>query len=175
MKYGGVSFTKFSLAGFDVSFQKPEALITSLWIAFGYFLYRYYQYFSVEGVSKLKEIFETSLEVKCEPIISRIVMNEYPAHSGSGRCSYNLLKQWKWVYHGQIINTDQTGNKAVENFKVLIRKRQLVRGIIFAFLDTVFRNSVVTDYLLPFMLSVFVIWYCGSDNWEGSFLKLIFP
>lgn len=27
MKYGGVSFSKFSLAGFDVEFKNPEALI----------------------------------------------------------------------------------------------------------------------------------------------------
>jgi len=176
MKYGGVKFTKLSLAGFDITFKEPLVLVLSLWIAFAYFLFRYYQYFSSEGVSNLISVFFKSVETKCQPIIRALIKQKHPNWNNAPNYSYELLKKWKWVYHGQLVNIDSMGGTdPTENFELPIDKRKLRKGIFFATIDTTFRNSVVTDYLLPFILAGIVLWYCGSDDWDGSFFRFIFP
>lgn len=174
MKYGGVTFTKLSLVGFDVEFKNPHALILSIWIAFAYFLYRYYQYFSVEGTANLKNTFRTALELKCEPIISQLVKKQFPNNNDNIRYSYGFLKRDRWIYKGQAIGSydTSTGSASNEQFELEISRWQLRKGILSAILDSVFRNSVVTDYLLPFFFAGFILYYCGANDWSGSFLRL---
>ena len=174
MKYGGVSFSKFSLAGFDIVFKNPNVLILSIWIAFAYFLCRYYQYFSDEGIDKLQRIFGEAFEQKCEPIIRHLVKEKFPTNNDALRYSYAFLKRDRWVYKGQAIGGyDPTyGSSINEEFELAISRWKLSRGILSAILDSVFRNSVVTDYLLPFAFAGFILLYCGANDWSGSFLCL---
>ena len=78
LKYGGVSFTKLSFAGFDIEFARPHVLTLSIWIAYAYFLYRYYLYFLSEGVTKLQSATENAINAKCAPIIRRLVRAKVP-------------------------------------------------------------------------------------------------
>jgi hypothetical protein len=174
MKYGGVTFSKFSLAGFDVVFKNPNALILSIWIAFAYFLYRYYQYFSDEGIGKLQRVFSAALEQKCEPIIGHLVKEKFPTSNDVVRYSYAFLKINRWIYKGQAKGGyDPTYGSAInEQFELAISRWKLWKGILPAVIDSVFRNSVVTDYLLPFALACFILYYCGANDWSGSFLRL---
>lgn len=177
LKYGDVNFSKLSLAGFDVQFKNPEALILAIWIAFAYFLYRYYQYFSGEGTVKLKKVFEAAFEQKCEPIILNLVKSRHPTNNDALRYSYAFLKRNGWLYKGQALGgpyDPATGTSpGNEQFELTIRRRQLWKGILSAIADSVFRNSVVTDYLLPFALACFILYYCGTDDWKGSFFRLL--
>jgi len=176
MKYGGVKFTKFSLAGFDVHFDHPEALILCVWIAYGYFLYRYYQYFSGEGVDKLRSVFSAAMEKYCEPIIKAIVKNKHPHSNDATLYSFALLRMNKWVYRGQDLVPEQDGSiRSAEPFVFLVHKRSLAGPTFRAVSDSVLRNSVVTDYLLPFILAAFILYYCGSANWPGSLFSFILP
>lgn len=61
-KYGQVQFTKMSVAGFDITFNRPEVLYLSLWAAFGYFFYRYYQYFVRHGEHEVTTLFKGKFE-----------------------------------------------------------------------------------------------------------------
>lgn len=176
MKYGGVTFSKISFAGFDVDFKNPNALIAAIWIAFSYFLYRYYQYFSEEGVTKLSEVFGSKLEIKCEPIIKELVKKMYPTNNDALRYSYAFIERDGWVYKGHALGEYEptTGKTNDERFEIKINRWMLKKGIFTALIGTVFRNSVVTDYLLPFALAGWVLYYCGRNNWNGSFLRLWF-
>lgn len=176
MKYGGVTFSKISFAGFDVDFNNPNALIATIWIAYSYFLYRYYQYFSEEGVTKLREVFCSALEIKCEPIIKNIVKKMYPTNNDAIRYSYAFLKRDGWVYKGHALGEYEpsTGKSNNEHFEIQINQWMLKRGIFTALISSILRNSVVTDYLLPFALAGWVLYYCGRNNWNGSFLRLWF-
>ena len=173
IKYGHVTFSKFSLAGFDVIFNNPDSLILSIWIAFGYFLYRYYQYFSSEGVTSLKKVFTALLEEKCEPKIRSLVIAVHP-DSDAAPFSYVSLKSSNWVYRGKdpIYNNNRVivSSKA---FELPISRWKLKKGIAVSVIDFVFRNSVVTDYILPFIFAGWILWYCGANDWNGSFLRLI--
>jgi hypothetical protein len=176
LKYGGVTFTKFSLGGFDVEFGNPDALILTIWIAFAYFLYRYYQYFSSEGTEKLQRVFEAALERQCEPIIKSLVKEKYPTNNDAILYSYAFLRSGGWQYNGHALGGPyEPGTGSIpgnEHFVLGIRRRELWKGILAAVVDTIFRNSVVTDYLLPFVFALFILYYCGAGDWRGSFLLL---
>jgi hypothetical protein len=62
LKFGGVSFTKLSLAGFDIEFTRPHVITLSLWIAYTYFFYRYYVYFVADGLHKLDGTFVNAID-----------------------------------------------------------------------------------------------------------------
>ena len=175
LKYGGVRFHKFSLAGFDVELANPEVLTMAIWIAFAYFLYRYYQYFAAEGVSKLQHEFSQSLSIRCTPIIEREVKAAYPRIVDEGHHHLNTVKQNAWVFRGQQVVIGPDGKTPfAELVELRISKWSLRRGIALAVAGSTFRSSVVTDYLLPFALAGFVLWYCGGADWSGSFLNLLF-
>lgn len=165
MKYGGVTFTKFSFVGFDIQFKNPNVLILSIWISFAYFLFRYYQYFSDEGIKKLQNVFIIAFENKCAPIIRNLVKEKFPTNNDAISYSYESLKRNSWVYNGHGLNGGVS-------FELTIGRWQLRKGIMSAIMDSVFRNSVVTDYILPLMIACFVLYYCGADDWRGSFLIL---
>ncbi len=176
LKFGGVTFTGFSIGGVDVEFGNPDALVVAIWLAFWYFLYRYYQYFSSEGIEKLHRVFEAALDKKCAPIIKRIVKDKYPTNNDAILYSYIFLKASEWQYNGHTLGGSYDPNTGTtprnEAFVLSIRPLALWRGILAAVFDSIFRNSVVTDYLLPFMLALFILYYCGSSDWRGSFLSL---
>lgn len=174
MKYGGVTFTKISITGFDISFANPAAVTTAIWCAFLYFLYRYYQYFSDEGIKKLSSVFENALEISCRPII-RDLVESLPTTLG-GNYSYKSLKINNWIYQWNEQGAYNTATASADNTsrEEKITRWMLRKGIFKAYADSIFRNSVVTDYLLPFFLAGFVIYYCGSNNWHGSFIRLWF-
>lgn len=176
LKYGGVTFTKFSFAGFDVEFANPDAVILAIWIAFAYFLYRYYQYFSDEGIENLRKAFARALENKCEPIIKNLVKEKFPTNNDAIPYSYSSLRSNGWLYQGHALGgpyDPATGTMiGNEHFALPIERRELWKGVLAAVIDSIFRNSVVTDYLLPFAFAFFILYYCGSNDWDGSFLKL---
>jgi hypothetical protein len=181
MKYGGITFTKISFAGIDIAFKNPDALLTAIWIAFFYFLYRYYLYFVEKGMPKFK-LLTDDLDHKCQKNIDDLTkrhkrafikntdQSEYPV------ITYSTLKNAKWVYH--FVNDEsRTGSQGylMDNSGcTTIKPRWLLVPILSAWLNFFFRRSIITDYVLPFAAAIFIIWYCGSNDWHGSFLRLLF-
>lgn len=176
LRYGGVKVQKLSLAGFEIEMSNPAAVTVALWLAFAYFLYRYYQYFTDEGLRALEDRFTRSLNARCLPLIRDLVVARHPAvyRGGADEFRYDLLKDNKWVYRGQQVVPGPAGANVSEPVSVPVSRWQLRSGILRAVADTSLRSSVVTDYLLPFLLAAVVLWYCGSAAWAGSFLHLIF-
>lgn len=172
-KYAGVDISKASIAGFDVQIKNMEALFTTLWIAFSYFLYRYYQYFASEGVKQLVVTATNALNDKCRPYIQGIVKAAHGDAGGGSDLSWSFLRLKNWTYPGYRETVDTLGQPIGENFEIPISPWKLKWAIASAILDTFFRNSVVTDYLLPFFVAGWVLWYSGDPNWKGSFLHLL--
>lgn len=168
-----VKLTKVSMLGFDLEFKNPDALYVAIWIGFWYFLYRYYQYFASEGIHRLREVFGHAFDTKCEPIIRGIVRKEYPLTT-SPHFTYSILKSWGWVFHGQHSAGFEETSETPTDFRLPVSRWMLRRGIAKAVLEGVLRSSVVTDYILPFGVAAFVLWYCGKSNWQGSLVWLLF-
>lgn len=174
MKYGGLKLDKLSLSGVDVSLSHAEALPLAIWMAFFYFLIRYYQYFATEGTRALNAVFELRCEAICNPIISKVIKGAHPSCMNTNQFSYKILKSWDWVYHGSIESPG--GGRNSFTYKIeSVRKRRIQLGLISALTSTAFRSNVVTDFLFPFALSAFIIGYCGADNWDGSIFRIIYP
>ena len=183
MKYGGVTFTKFSFVGFDIAFKNPNALTTTIWIAFTYFFYRYYQYITSEEIRKLSQGYKESTNSKCKPKIEEIILKCDPSHVSGGYCSFSHLRSNKWTYEWQSSMTKEEcealgepeppaySSKMVSR-SVLITPWMLRKQIINAVVDSTLRHSVVTDYLLPFFLAIGVLYYCGSPDWARSFFNV---
>lgn len=175
MKYGGVRLHKMSLAGFDVELARPEVTTLTLWIAFAYFLYRYYQYFTSDGLPKLESEYTKSLEAKCEPIIKSLFMAAYAPLHNIPDCRYWMLKRNGWIVSGhQVVPSPDGKTEITQPVELKISQWDLRRGVAVAVIESTLRSSVVTDYLLPFVLAGIVLWYCGSADWSGSFLSIIF-
>ena len=156
-------------------------MILSIWIAFTYFLWRYYQYFSGEGVSKLQQIFSETVKKKCRPIIRHLVIEKYPTIEKNRTYidhfyDYDDLIRANWIVYIEMgSDYDPATSLHVKNepLKIPIPRWKLWKGILAACMDTVLRNSVVTDYLLPFLLADYILYYCGTNDWNGSFLRLL--
>jgi hypothetical protein len=175
LKDAGIAISKLSFAGFEITVSNPRLLYGCLWIAFAYFFYRYYQYFTAEGLAKLSETFAAVLDKKCAATIYALVQKAHPDMEPGLNFTYRILKDRKWIYCVQKHIKDESGTTIrLEDVNVPIGRWSLRRGITFALLEGTFRDSVVTDYLLPFVVGMFVLWYCGRGEWPGSFSSLLF-
>lgn len=173
-RYAGVTLNKANFAGFDVEIKNMDAMFTALWIAFAYFLYRYYQYFADEGVTNITRTIQKAFEEHCNPKIKELVKETQPESNDGVNYSYAVLKHWQWIYQGQCyIKNDKGENVRLDNFQLPIQRWQLRREIALALIDAVVRKSAVTDYLLPFAIAAGIIWYCGDAAWKGSFVNLM--
>lgn len=173
-RYAGVTLNKGSFAGFEIEIKNVEAMFTALWIAFAYFLYRYYQYFSSEGPPKITGTFVAVFDEKCRPVIQHVVGAAGGNQGGGATISWSAIRQRGWSYPGFRQKQDNIGQMVGENFEIPISRKVLVRPVALGVLDTAFRNSVVTDYLLPFALAGWVLWYCGDPTWKGSYIRMLF-
>jgi len=175
LKAAEVQVKKYSLAGFDIDVQNPRVLYVALWIAFGYFFYRYYQYFVAEGLPKLTEAFHAALEAKTSRFIRSQVRRVRPDVDPSLKFSFKLVKERKWTYAARMPNKDPTGvTLSMDAVEVPVRPWSLWPGVLLALAELTFRSSVVTDYLLPFLVGVGVLWYCGQNDWPGGLMSLLF-
>lgn len=173
MKYGGVHLHKMSFAGFDVEFARPEVIALALWIAFAYFLYRYYQYFTAYGLAMLESEFAKSFDARCTPLVQSRIWAAYPRMPNIHNYHYVMLQRDGWIVKDTETVPGPDGKTPVaQPFELPISRWDLRNGVALAVIETTFRSSVVTDYLLPFALAGFVLWYCGSADWSGSFLRL---
>lgn len=175
MKFGGVTISKASFSGLDFSVTNDFAIYTACWIAFTYFLFRYYQYFAEEGTAQLGKALAAELERYCNPTIQNFVKSLRPDEKDTNfRPGYSHVKQRGWQYHGQTVHLDERGGQHLKNFSIDIPRKILIKDELLAYLEIALRKRVVTDYILPFVVAFAVLAYCGEGSWKGSFVHLIF-
>lgn len=172
MKSGGVTFSKLSFVGFDIAFKNPDVVIQLIWLAFAYFFFRYYQYFATDGINKIQDTLTRAYDQRCNPIIRQLVNDE--SQNGIDKCNntlyeYSVLRKNHWIFNYY----PKTGFKD-QSIDIKITRWKLKKGILLAWIDTFFRNTVGTDYLLPFFFAFFILYYCGSYDWDGSFFRFFF-
>lgn len=173
LKFGQVEFSKFSFAGFDITFNRPEALYLSLWIAFSYFFYRYYQYFVKFGQAEVIEQYKGALNQLCLSWMSKVHKDHPEWVTNTGYPKFIELIRAKFVVKAEErILVDQVP-KGQRNFEVKLNRLRLTVQTLGVLIESTFRSTVVTDYLLPFFFAFFVMLYCGVGDWAGSPLYAI--
>ena len=171
LKYGKVSLSKISIAGFDIAFENPNVLTLSLWLAFAYFYFRYYQYFVEEGLI----FFQDKLTRAKIELLLPLLRDQAQAQHPTLIFDENALRYDSYMRDNRMLrgasNNQHSSTTLVD---VQVPWLKYTYRTILALLKTTFRSSAVTDYLLPFALADFVLYYCGLPDWGGSYIKLIF-
>jgi hypothetical protein len=160
LKFAQVQIDKFSFLGLDFGkLGNPPALYLAIWIFFLYFVFRYYQYFSQEGVGKLSIAYYEDLMGHVKQIAKSIDKNaNFHPHQ------LITMKNEGWGIRVTYRRSEEDQLPEVNNIKYPIksyRKHCLVSAS-----NITLNSSVVTDYLLPFLLVVFAVVYCfhGSES-----------
>lgn len=173
LKYGQVEFSKFSFVGFDISFKRPEALYVCLWIAFAYFFYRYYQYFVRYAQDELVAQYKGAIEHLAVQWMAQIHRVHPGWETKVGYPKFIELLRSGFVVRAEeriSLTKPQDGTKPFE-FKM--NRTKVLGSTLLAISESTLRSTVVTDYLLPIALSLFVIFYCGGGDWPGSLLNTL--
>lgn len=174
LKYGQVEFSKLSFAGFDVTFNRPEALYLCLWAAFAYFLYRYYQYFVRYGQSEVTSHFKNGLDQSALDWMAKIHRAHPEWDTKIGYPKLGDLFRSRFIVRAEERIMEQGQDKGGRPFEVRLNRWHVLWRLIRVVGEGVLRSTVVTDYLLPFVLALSVLLYCGGGEWQGGFWRLIF-
>ena len=175
MKYGGAKFSVISMAGVDITFSRPEAFAVALWIAFGYFLYRYYLYFLPEGIDKIQVELINALNASTAKAILEVVRAAHPNFNGAIHYAFTQLRQLDWKFRGdEVVKGENEGPLQLAEFEMRVPVEKLWVARATAYWNFLFRTSATTDYLLPFVYAFFILWYCGQDGWYGSPFQILF-
>ena len=179
LKFSEIQISKFAILGIEFSnFKNPESIYLAIWIGWAYFLIRYYQYFIQEGFPNFKSELSKAIETRSTPLISNMVF-KYQPKVVSRDVSYQMLKNWGWIYYGSIDNDkDEHGKDGkvsgvnVENYQITLPQYRFYPLLTKCFLHIVFNRSAFSDYILPILLAFFVVYYC-STGWQGSLVRSV--
>ncbi|QDQ28343.1 hypothetical protein FNU76_19405 [Chitinimonas arctica] len=150
MKFGEITaLKKYNAVGFDFEFQNPAVLFTAIWIAFFYFLFRYFQYFCDEGSHKLRRCFGDEIEESCKPLIKEIVKQQYESSNDAVPYSFAFLKMNGWIYTGQLPNETEPGSSPprAKEFKIEIKPWKLRKGLTWSILKCILIKSFTNPAL----------------------------
>ena len=173
LNYGGVKIERLGVLGFEFQYiTNLSAIYLSLWLAWGYFVLRYYQYFMQEGVPKLFGDFLEILDELSTPRIKELVLVEHPKDIRED-CNFQTLRYWGWKYHGQAMTgKNELGEETLENFEMDVPAKLLWREILSSVLIVTLNRSAVTDYVLPILLALYVL-TTSFAGWPGGVCELI--
>ncbi len=146
----------FGIGGVKLGVEKPEKIITLLWWANIYFLYRFIIFFWNFGRDK----FHTALTHSRNSIIVPFLRRRL------NKSKNDVIKsEWSDIrvtnagiqidYEGMIEELDE---HVIRN-KIKIRKVHLIYLHVCSFVHFVITSPFLTDYLLPFVFVVFLIFY----------------
>ncbi|MCU7843311.1 MAG: hypothetical protein KZQ93_05680 [Candidatus Thiodiazotropha sp. (ex Monitilora ramsayi)] len=165
LKFAGVEISELTFLGLDFSkLGNPSALYLVIWVFFGYFLFRYYQYFSQEGKARLSRYYYEEMN-KHVMNRSRELANNVKEGANFHPNQLSTLKSDKWVIrvtHSGVKNDAGERDPIVEYVKFPINELKKYRVV--SFLNINFHTSAMTDYILPFLVATVALIYCFSGS-----------
>lgn len=173
---GGVDLQELSFAGMKFSaFKKPEVFLGGVWVAFGYFAYRYLVYSLECSPEELKKTFIRELERAVNPRIECLVRRKYSKPNEACLFSYALLRRDGRTYKGQaLLPMDNDSSKhEIKPIELPIPIWSTLPWEIWGVVRFTVFTPAVSEHLLPFAIAVGTLIYCGFlATWEGSFRAL---
>jgi len=173
---GGVEIKELSLAGMKFeAFRKPEVFLLGIWVAFGYFVYRYLVYFLEVSPRQLSNTFVRELERAVNPRIEVLVHREYQEPNKSGLFSYAFLLRHGRIYKGQALlpMDSDSSKKELRNFDMPIPIFKTLLWEIWGVIRFALLTPALSEHLLPFAIALATVVYCGFiATWSGSFHAL---
>ena len=156
MEVSGAQLGNISLLGVSITFDKPESISLFLIAFLVYFLYRYSLYYRQEGHS-FRGVFCNELYQKSWRKIQAIRNEKFPSEIDRGG-NFNICRLKKTGFLKGLASTDISdgmGGLLKQDFEVEIIK--LWKEILASIFVVLFKERFVTDYCMPFIISVFAL------------------
>ncbi len=177
LKFGQVDINQVSVLGISFGkFGNPSGVYLFAWIIWGYFFYRYWQYFGQEGAPLFVGVYSRELDDKCRHKIGTILGKKTGGNAvkdSEGYFAYSKLKKNRWVFDGSVVLA-KDGVETYRPFSHEIPRRSLWGTLIWTYLNFLFRQSITSDYLLSFVIALGAFWYGCIGAWEGSIVYQVF-
>lgn len=165
-----VNIDKLTIAGLSFNgFEKPEVIFLFIWTMYFYFLYRYFVYFleyeKDTALEKWNSLMASIVDEKIRSIVDSHSSN-VNARSISG---YYQIKRNNMIVTFQSDRPEDESNPySINNHELKLKKRDLILPQLSSLLRYSFLTSMVTSYVLPFIVSVYVLSVAGFSIWEGA-------
>jgi hypothetical protein len=162
LKFAEVEISRLSFLGLD--FEKlgnPSALYLAIWVFFFYFMFRYYQYYAQEGNARLSRYFYEEMERRVMRRVRQLA-DEVKEQSNFHPHQLSTLENGGWkirvTYDG---GEDEVGGRKTEVENIMFPIRELNKYRILSLKNMTLHTSAVTDYILPFIVAIGTLLYCG--------------
>jgi hypothetical protein len=148
--FADIQIVKVSLLGTQLVIGKPSILMLVVWLIWGYFLLRFYQYLNDEkplGITeKAEEIFNKNLASYAikKLFFDHVVQN----------CQHTLIRSG--VFHWQCVLAPFDAVKG-KHEEVVRKPISVFTVLLIVFLSQVelcFKTTKITDYVLPYIFAV---------------------
>ena len=168
VKFSGVKIDHLSFLSIDFgALDNPSAIYIAIWTAFFYFLFRYYQYFTQEGLRKLKQQYYECQEARIFRYVEALAKS-IDARANHHPAQLKALENENWkfrvTYPGD--QNPETGEieTTVKNF--VVPKSVIYKKMFVSVCEASVNTSAITDYILPFLIAAFALVYCffGADS-----------
>lgn len=173
--YTKVNISQFTFAGITFSgFGNPQVIYLFLWIIFSYFLYRFILFFLEGELTSLTTTWKRIMNSIANKKLEELARKNSPNFIQESMTGYYNVKMSSWTlkFQSKVYNDSPYGAE-LENKKLKITYLDLLPAQLYTLLKFSFLTSSITNYLLPILLSVYVIIIVGFSSWEGSFIKLL--
>lgn len=162
LKFAEVEISKLTFLGMDFGkLGNPSALYLAIWVFYWYFLARYYQYFSQEGLGRMSRYFYEEMERRVM-IRVRKLADGVKERSNFHPSQLITLKNEGWkirvTYDG---GEDGSGGRKTEVENIQFPTNELFKFRVLSLKNMSLHTSLVTDYILPFILAGGTLIYCS--------------
>ena len=172
----GIQISEASLAGFSFkSFDRPEIILWLIWVAWGYFLYRYLLYFIEEAPDKLSSAWYRDFNsVVSESLFQYITKMYGPLNEAGREAAYEDTVKNDWLYKGQAIAPcSHIDSHELEAqyiyFEQDVPRYRFIHLQFLACIKFLLISKATTDYLLWPIVSTGIFIYCGFYvDWTGA-------
>ncbi|MDP2228409.1 MAG: hypothetical protein Q8J78_13125 [Moraxellaceae bacterium] len=168
VKFSGVKIDNLSFLSINFgALENPAAIYIAIWIAFFYFLFRYYQYFIQDGLRNLIRHHYECQEARVFKHVARLARDiNAGAHYHPSQLVSLKNENWKVrvTYAGE--QNQKTGEIENEVRHFIVPKSEIYKIMFISICDVSFNTSAITDYILPFIIATFALAYCfcGADS-----------
>lgn len=157
VNHGKVEFgTDTKIFGTSALIGNPDFILLSLFLIQAYFLWRFYQYFHLDGAySHLKGQLNGTLKKTLDDEVLRQIFKKVPSEvtSLAGSYTYNTLGDPKsGFYELEVESADGNKKYLVQLSSSVINRMRLPAIVGFAF-----RGRILTDFYFPYLLVIYSV------------------
>lgn len=166
-----------AIGAWSIRTSRPEAVYVAVWLAFGYFLFRYCIY-ALAKQDELKTLIRTQLGRAGLPVLTGLIkdrLNCRHVDTVDLPDGFALLRAGQELEVKASTSDPKTGWQEAQvlipvTSEVKWKVRRRMFGVAFRLLIA---DKMTSDYLFPLVLSLFVLWYAGRGEWSGSLANLL--